>query len=78
MGLLFNSIVFIFGFLPVALIGFYVAARAGRRVAGVWLIAMSLVFYGWWNPTAVLLLLTSVGTNYAIARLILRTEPTPD
>lgn len=75
--MLFNSIVFIFGFLPVALIGFYVAARAGRRVAGVWLIAMSLVFYGWWNPTAVFLLLTSVGTNYAIARLILRTEPRP-
>jgi alginate O-acetyltransferase complex protein AlgI len=75
--LLFNSIVFIFGFLPVALIGFYVTARAGRQVAGVWLIVASLVFYGWWNPAAVFLLLASVGSNYAIARLILRTVANP-
>ncbi len=73
--MLFCSLVFIFGFLPVALIGFYVAARAGRHVAGAWLIAASLVFYGWWNPAGVILLLTSVCTNYGVARLILRTEP---
>jgi alginate O-acetyltransferase complex protein AlgI len=75
--LLFSSIVFIFGFLPVALAGFYAAAKAGRHVAGAWLIAASLVFYGWWNPAAVILLLTSVCTNYGVARLILRTEPRP-
>jgi alginate O-acetyltransferase complex protein AlgI len=76
-GLLFSSIVFIFGFLPIALIGFYVAAKAGRGVAGAWLIAASLVFYGWWNPAAVILLLISVCTNYGVARVILRTEPRP-
>jgi alginate O-acetyltransferase complex protein AlgI len=75
--LLFSSIVFIFGFLPVALSGFYVSARAGRRVAGVWLISASLVFYGWWHPQAVILLLTSVLTNYATARLILSIEHRP-
>ncbi|MEA2738123.1 MAG: alginate O-acetyltransferase complex protein AlgI [Acetobacteraceae bacterium] len=77
MGLLFSSIVFIFGFLPIALIGFYVAAKVGRRVAGVWLIVASLVFYGWWSPQAVILLLISICTNYGIARLILATEPDP-
>jgi len=45
-GVLFSSIVFIFGFLPIALTGFYLAAKAGRTVAGLWLIAASLVFYG--------------------------------
>jgi alginate O-acetyltransferase complex protein AlgI len=77
-GLLFSSIVFIFGFLPIALIGFHLAAKAGRRVAGGWLIVASLVFYGWWNPAAVVLLLISVCTNYGVARLILRTEARPE
>ncbi len=75
--MLFSSIVFIFGFLPIALIGFYVCAGAGRVAAGLWLIVASLVFYGWWNPSAVILLLVSVCTNYGVARLILRTEPWP-
>jgi len=75
--LLFSSIVFIFGFLPLTLIGFMVAAKAGRSAAGVWLIAASLVFYGWWNPAGVILLLISVCTNYAVARLILGSEPRP-
>ncbi len=75
--MLFSSIVFIFGFLPIALIGFYLAATAGRRLAALWLIAASLVFYGWWNPAAVILLLISVCSNFAIARLILHTEDRP-
>ncbi len=75
--MLFSSIVFIFGFLPIALTGFYLAAKAGRTVAGLWLIAASLVFYGWWNPAFVILLLISVCTNYAVARLILGTESRP-
>ena len=75
--MLFSSIVFIFGFLPIVLVGFYIAAKGGRYVAGAWLIAASLMFYGWWNPAAVVLLLTSVCTNYTVARLILWTEPRP-
>jgi alginate O-acetyltransferase complex protein AlgI len=75
--LLFNSIVFIFGFLPAALIGFYIAAQAGRRVAGAWLVLVSFVFYGWWSPAAVILLLASIGINYATALLIMQTEPRP-
>jgi D-alanyl-lipoteichoic acid acyltransferase DltB (MBOAT superfamily) len=75
--LLFSSFVFIFGFLPVALAGFFVAARAGRRVAAAWLIAASLVFYGWWNPYSVILLLTSIAVNFTTAMLILRAEARP-
>ena len=75
--MLFNSLVFIFGFLPVASIGFYIAAQAGRRVAATWLILASLVFYGWWNPPAVILLMISICANYCLAWLILRTEKRP-
>ncbi|MDR3531725.1 MAG: MBOAT family O-acyltransferase [Rhodopila sp.] len=75
--MLFSSLVFIFGFLPATLIGFYIAARTGRQVAAIWLIGASLLFYGWWNPAAVILLLVSICANYGVAILILRTEPHP-
>jgi D-alanyl-lipoteichoic acid acyltransferase DltB (MBOAT superfamily) len=78
LGLLFSSLLFIFGFLPAALLGFYVAARSGgRKIAALWLIVASLVFYGWWNPAGVILLLVSIFTNYATALLILSTEGRP-
>ncbi len=75
--MLFSSLVFIFGFLPVALCGFYAAGRLGRPAAAAWLIAVSLVFYGWWHPPAVVLLLGSIGTNYAVATLIMRSDRHP-
>ncbi len=75
--MLFSSLVFIFGFLPVALTGFYMMAKAGRRPAAAWLIATSLIFYGWWNALAVLLLLASIGVNFSIGTLILSTEARP-
>ena len=69
--MLFNSYVFIFAFLPVSLVGFFVLARLGRRVALVWLIAASLVFYGWWNPAFLPLLGVSILGNFAISRVLL-------
>lgn len=75
--MLFNSFVFIFGFLPATLAGFYIAAQARRQIAAVWLVLASLIFYGWWNPALVILLLISIATNYSTALLILRTEMRP-
>ena len=70
--MLFNSYVFIFVFLPVALGGFFAVSRLGRRVAGCWLIAASLFFYGWWNPSFVPLLVISIVGNYTAASLLHR------
>ncbi len=70
--MLFTSYVFLFAFLPVALAGFFLAARlAGRRAAATWLIAASFVFYGWWTPGYVPLLALSIAGNYAAGRLLL-------
>jgi len=47
--MLFNSFVFLFGFLPAALLLYFGLARfSGTRAANVALVAMSLVFYGYW------------------------------
>jgi len=71
--MLFHSQIFILGFLPLCLIGFFLAGRlAGRTMALCWLIAASLFFYGWWNPPFTLLLIGSIAGNYGLACLIRR------
>ncbi len=68
--MLFNSIFFICGFLPVVALGFFLLGRASQHLAALWLCAASLFFYGWWNVNYVWLLLTSVVFNYAMGYLI--------
>ena len=69
--MLFNSPIFIFLFLPVTLAGFYWLGRRESQVLTLsWLILASLVFYGYWNPVYLLLILGSVAANYSIGRLL--------
>ena len=68
--MLFNSFEFILAFLPAAFAGFFWLARYSHRLAGLWLAAASLLFYGWWNPRLVLLLLCSIAFNYALGYAI--------
>lgn len=75
--MLFNSYVFVAGFLPLAFCGFWAACRFGPRIAAGWLLAASLLFYGWWNPAFLVLLLASIAGNYALATLILRASQRP-
>ncbi len=71
--MLFNSFVFIFGFLPAALIAFYVSGRLfGQKTAAVVLSLASLVFYAWWRPSDLPILLFAIIFNYIIGDLIQR------
>jgi len=72
--MLFNSYPFIFVFLPLTLLGCLVLARFSRRVALAYVAAASLVFYGYWAPKYLLLLVPSLVVNYALGRLIARTR----
>jgi alginate O-acetyltransferase complex protein AlgI len=75
--MLFNSYVFLFVFLPISVVGYYALARwSGSRAAKIWLCLASFVFYGWWNPGFVLVLLGSIAFNYALS-LRLHGEDTP-
>jgi alginate O-acetyltransferase complex protein AlgI len=69
---LFNSYEFIFGFLPVVLLGFYVLGARHREWALLWLTAGSLFFYAWWRPINVLLIAPSILINLGLARLLER------
>ena len=70
--MLFNSHEFLLGFLPATLLGFYLIGGASRRAAIIWLILLSLVFYGWWRPVNVLIIGPSIIINYVLASILLR------
>ncbi len=64
--MLFNSVEFLFLFMPVLLFVFFRLGHYSHRLAATWLTAGSLFFYGWWNPAYVGLLLASVVFNYLV------------
>jgi D-alanyl-lipoteichoic acid acyltransferase DltB (MBOAT superfamily) len=68
--MLFNSATFIFGFLPLTLLGFFVAARWRADAAMAWLLAASLLFYAWWDVRWLPLMLGSIAFNLLAGRLI--------
>ena len=70
--MLFNSLRFLFIFLPVTAAGFHLLGRLGRRPVVVWLALMSVVFYAAWSPVLVLFLLGSIALNYFFAISIFR------
>jgi alginate O-acetyltransferase complex protein AlgI len=66
--MLFQSQEFIILFLPAAVVAYYGAA--GSAAARQWLlIAVSLVFYGWWDVRFVPLLIGQIAATWALARL---------
>lgn len=72
--MVFNSYVFIFVFLPLVLVGYYALNHYGKhKGAQVFLIGMSLVFYGYFNFSYVFLLAGSITLNWMIYCRLRRT-----
>lgn len=69
--MLFNSYIFIFVFLPVVLIGYFWLNKLSTNFLSlVWLALMSLMFYGYFNPSYLLVIESSIIVNYLIDRLL--------
>src|SRR3712207_2524435 len=69
--MLFNSYVFVLACLPVTVAGFFLRGRLrSPRPARLWLLAASLVFYGWWSWGYLALLLATMVFNWSLGRLI--------
>src|SRR5262245_35148970 len=74
----FNEPAFLFDFLPLTLLAVALAQRlASRRLGIVALILASLLFYGWWRASYLLVILGSIAGNLTVARLIERTDDQP-
>lgn len=68
--MLFNSVIFITTFLPVALIGWYLLQRLENPLyAKMFLTGMSLWFYGYYNLSYLWILLFSLLINYSLSML---------
>lgn len=71
--MLFNAHSFIFIFLPVTLVIFHLLSRRGQATYAISaLIVASLVFYGWWEPSYLLLILASIAFNFCISEALVR------
>lgn len=70
--MLFNSYEFIFGFLPVVLVVVRLLAAYHPPLAPAWLTLASLVFYGWWSPEYLWLLVASMAGNFWIGGRLAR------
>lgn len=69
--MLFNSFQFIFLFLPLVLIGYYSASKfAGRDLAKLILVAMSMFFYAYWKLEYLPILLVSILCNFLCGRAL--------
>ncbi|MBR5566137.1 MAG: MBOAT family protein [Roseburia sp.] len=73
--MLFNSYIFVFLFLPLTLIGYYILNHTKNySMANIFLIGMSLWFYGYYNPSYLAVICTSVLANYTLTQMMDKLE----
>ncbi len=73
--MLFNSFIFIFAFLPVTLVVYFCLNRWGKFTLGkIWLVILSVVFYGYFNVAYLPLIVLSILINYGLSQCMLTSE----
>ena len=69
--MLFNSYIFIFVFLPITLLGYFGLNKINKhKLAKAFLCLMSLIFYGYFKPWYVLIIISSVIINYFACKIM--------
>ncbi len=71
--MLFNSLEFLFAFLPITYVVFWTLRSAQKRY--VWLTITGYIFYGWWDPRFCLLMAFSTLVSYIGGRGMLQHAP---
>lgn len=62
-----------FLFLPICLSGYLVLLSKSQQIfAIVWLVLCSFFFYGWWNPTYLILIVFSMIFNFSVGNILSR------
>lgn len=71
--MLFDSIDFLF-FLPVVFLLYWFVFNRTIRLQNILIVGASALFYGWWSPKFLLLILFSIVVDYVIGRGLARTD----
>jgi len=66
----FSSHLFIYYFLPLALLGYYLLASAPMRWRNLWLIATGYAFYGWAEPRFIVLMFLTTSFDWLMSLAI--------
>ena len=64
--MVFSSAVFIFIFLPICLGGYYIIPKTSRMAKNMFLLVMSILFYGYGEPFFVYIMIVSIFVNWGI------------
>lgn len=70
--MLFNSYIFILGYLPIVLAVYFLLGRLHHKASILFLGVASIVFYGWWSAEYIPLLMLSIIYNFIFGMLIFR------
>ena len=68
--MVFSSHIFIYYFLPAALLGYYALAKAPQRRRNFWLILTGYIFYGWAEPRFTLLMFLTTSIDWLMSLII--------
>jgi len=70
--MLFNSYLFIFVFLPLTILGYFFLVSKSKKIAQIFLIIMSLWFYGYFNYSYLIIICGSILFNFMFFRILLK------
>ena len=71
--MLFNSYSFVLLFLPITLIGYYLLnAKEKYKLSELFLLTMSVIFYGLFDITCVPIIAISICVNYLLSQMMIR------
>lgn len=67
--MLFNSFIFILLFLPLSITGYFLLNKINIKLAKVFLLCMSLLFYAYNVPAYLVIIISSIVINYSFSKL---------
>ncbi len=70
--MVFSSHIFLFYFLPLALLGYYALVAAPQRWRNGWLILTGYIFYGWAEPRFIILMFATTSIDWLMSLVIAR------
>ena len=68
--MVFSSHIFIYYFLPLALLGYYLLAKAPQRWRNGWLVLTGYTFYGWAEPRFIVLMFLTTSLDWLMSLAI--------
>ena len=72
--MLFNSQFFVFVFLPITVAIYFALGSLSRVWALRWIIVASLIFYAWWRPANLLIIVPALVVNFTLATMIAKSQ----